>query len=249
MGFDEGPQLERVKRSDNRRWPLLAIGLGVVLVALATLQPWSTSKPTPSDATSTADGSHGAGVAGQATGDLPAVDPLGLYPQCFPSTDWRVASLQQTITLKVRTAWPVAAAPLPSAPAATTPTLFGSGVEAIGFCMPGMDELTRTQYVSDVSLWRQKPSGSVVLVADAGVLDPALAAQGEVYLTPPASISADGTWPPGDYFFQVRPRGSAPGTNAASSRWLAMRLVTGNRSEASPPPVGRSPTLGIMHSE
>ena len=111
-----------------------------------------------------------------------------------------------------------------------------------------MDQLTRTQYVGDVSLWRRTSAG-VVLVTGAGVLDPQLAAQGEVYLTPPVSISADGTWPAGDYFFQVRPRGSAPGTDAASSRWLAMRLVLDNRSEAPPPTLGPSPDAAFMHSE
>ncbi len=88
-----------------------------------------------------------------------------------------------------------------------------------------MDELTRTQYVGDVSLWRRDAGGAIVAVTDAGVLDPELAAQGEVYLTPPASISANGTWPAGDYFFELRPRGSAPGTVTTSTRWLAVRLV------------------------
>lgn len=247
MAFEEGPHLERVKRRDNGRWPLLAIGLGVVLVVLAALQPWTANAPDPVRK-STADGSPVLGGVSRQTQDPPAVDAMGLYPQCFPSTSWRVASLQHTVTWTVRTAWPVATTPLPSAPAQNTPTLSGGGVEAIGFCTPGMDQLTRTQYVGDVSLWR-RTSGGVVLVADTGVLDPQLAAQGEVYLTPPASISADGTWPAGDYFFQVRPRGSAPGTNAASSRWLAMRLVLDNRSEAPPSTRGASPTLRFMHSE
>ena len=56
MAFEEGPHLERVKRRDNRRWPLLAIGLGVVLVVLAALQPWTANAPDPVSRTRTADG-------------------------------------------------------------------------------------------------------------------------------------------------------------------------------------------------
>jgi hypothetical protein len=239
LAFDEGPQLERVKRNDNRRWPILAIALGVMLVALAALHPWA-------DDTSTAEPV----ALASPTASAPPFDPNRLYPQCFPNAGWRLASLQQQQpNFKVRTAWPVSEVPKPSASAATMPTLYGPGVEAIGFCTPGSDPLTRAQYVNDVTLWRRTSSGAVALVPGTHFLDSDLAAQGEVYLTPPASISADGDWPPGDYFFQVRKRGSAPGSNDASSRWLALRLVVENHSSAPARTAAPNSVPSFMHAE
>lgn len=229
MAFEQGPHLERVKRNDNQRWPILALALGAVIIALAALHPWAEEGPRDDQAVPSAPV-----TVANASGTLSAAtfDPNRLFAQCFPATGWRLASLQQQTQYKVRNAWPVSGGPLPSTTPKSAPTLYGPGVEAIGFCTPGTDQLTRSQYVADVSLWRRTAASAMALVADAGVLDPALAAQGEVYLTPPASISTDGTWPPGDYFFQVRPRGSAPGSNVATSRWLAMRLVVDDRSNA-----------------
>lgn len=228
MGFEEGPHLERVKRNDNRRWPMLAIGLGIVLVVLAALEPWSLW---PSDRAddNTASARRTAAPALLKTSEPPAFDAAGLYPQCNPSVGWRVASMQQQAAYKVRTAWPVTTAKLPPATTVATPTIAGSGVEAIGFCTPGFDEMTRARYVGDVSLWRRSSSGAVVVVDGAGVLDPQLAALGEVYLTPPVPLAVNGSWPPGDYYFQVRPRGAPLGTGGPETRWFALRIL---RAEA-----------------
>jgi hypothetical protein len=234
VGFEEGPQLERVERRETRRWPVAAIGLGIALVILAVAYQATGTRHAPGST------SHPRQVAAEPT-PVPSRSsyPSGLFPQCFPSTTWRVASLQQTPSLKVRTAWPVTTEPLPTPSDAQTPTVFGSGVEAIGFCTPGFDPLTRSQYVADVSLWRRTSTGTVVLVSGTKVLDAELASQGEVYLTPPASIGADGTWPPGDYYFEVSPRGEAPSaTNSAltvaTTRWIQMRLVDKTEANSAP---------------
>jgi hypothetical protein len=245
VGLDDGPRVQRVKVNAGRQRPIL-IGLIVLLAVLATARIWNPgSADTPT--TSSAPSGRSAQVApGSSPGDAqPAVDAAGLYPQCFPTVGWRLASLQQTLHLEIRTAWPVTTAVAPSSSAPDTPRVFGAHVEAIGFCTPGFDELTRSQYVGDVSLWRRTASGMLTLVPGTQVIDADLAAHGEVYLAPPAAIAVDGGWPPGDYFFQVRPRGTLPGADVQNARWLAMKVV--DPSSAQPPnPASGSPDTGKL---
>ena len=85
----------------------------------------------------------------------------------------------------------------------------------------------------------------LTLVSGTHVLDSDLAAHGEVYLAPPAGLSINGSWPPGDYFFQVRPRGSAPGRDVANSRWLAMKVIDLDSSQP-PDPAPGSPGTGKL---
>jgi hypothetical protein len=228
LAFDEGPHVERVKQNDNRRWPFVALGVVVVaLLAFAALRPMVEAGPDRSfnsyrpDLAAAAPGSARSPGSARPEG---TTDPNALFAQCFPSLTWRVASLQQQPYYKVRTAWPVSAAPSPTAPATTTPTLFGPGVEAIGFCTPGTDDLTREQYVGDVTLWRKSTDGRLDQI-DGTVIDTTLAEHGEVYLAPPPSVAVNGTWPTGDYFFQVRPRGAQVSARAPGAKWLALRIV------------------------
>ena len=243
MGFQEVPQLERVKRTDRRRWPILALVLGVALVAVAVLRPWNSSTDTDIDMALATPASP------EASSAATVAFASRFYPQCFPSPTWRVASLQRIAQLEVRSAWPATPEAEPLALRAATPTLSGTGVEAIGFCTPGSDELTRSKFVADVSLWRRAGSGALVMVDDAGVLDQRLAAAGEVYLSPPPSLAVGGAWPPGDYFFEVRDRGIRLRTNNGTSRWLAIRVVADNqRALPTRSPLPRS-SDGIMHAE
>ena len=245
LGFEEVPHLERVKRTDTRRWPVLALVLGVALVAVGVLVPWQPSGPAGTDepmAVATP-------AAPLASNGQAAALSSRFYPQCFPSPTWRVASLQRVAQREVRSAWPATPEPRPSARRAATPTLPATGVEAIGYCTPGVDQLTRSEYVADVSLWRRARSGALVIVDSAGVLDPALAAVGEVYLTPPPSLAVAGTWPPGEYFFEVRKRGTSSATNDGTSSWFAIRLVADNQPAVTTwTPLPRSPAR-FMQSE
>jgi len=243
LGFEEVPNLERVKRTDTRRWPVLALVLGVALVAVGVLAPWQ-----PNAAPGTDLEMAGAPSGPPAT-SVAAAYGSRFYPQCYPSPTWRVASVQRVAQLEVRSAWPATPEPQPRAPRSATPTLSGTGVEAIGYCTPGADPLTRSQYVADVSLWRRAQSGALLMVENTGVIDQGLAAVGEVYLTPPASLAVAGSWPPGEYFFEVRGRAAPAATNDGRSTWFAIRVVADNQpADGTWSPLPRSPGR-FMQSE
>ena len=77
--------------------------------------------------------------------------------------------------------------------------------------------------------------GQIVPVAGARVIDTALAAQGEVYLAPPTPLATDGTWPFGDYFFEI-----GQGRAGSSPTWLALVVMPPSSPSAAPTP-GLSP--------
>jgi hypothetical protein len=245
LGFEEVPRLERVKRTDTRRWPVLALVLGVALIAVGVLQPWKANSPADADL-EMAVATRAAPLA--SNGDAAALSSR-FYPQCFPSLTWRVASLQRVAEREVRSAWPATPEPQPRVRRAATPTLSGTGVEAIGYCTPGVDDVTRSESVMDVSLWRRARSGALVMVENAGVLDPALAAVGEVYLSPPPSLAVAGAWPAGEYFFEIRKHGTSPAANDGGSSWFAIRLVADNHPAVTTwSPLPRAPAR-FMQSE
>jgi hypothetical protein len=159
----------------------------------------------------------------------------GYFQQCFPTDVWRITAIQDHGAVAVRTVWP--AAPSFSDSDKNVVRIYGPGVQAIGYCAPGLELSARAAQTSRVSLYRREASGELVLVDGTRIIDHALAAQGEVYLAPPTPLAADGDWPAGDYYFAI-----SQGDNGAES-WTYLGLeVTGPPPPATPAP-SASPAL------
>src|SRR6266513_1271677 len=146
--YGEGPQVEPVNKSSGTRVPMLLVLVGIAFIVIALVKPWSigidgaAARPTAPPRTG-APPSSGPGLIGP----WAAHDAVGLFPQCYESSAWRVAAMQTTGTKTVRTVWPVAATAEPVLPLKDVPRLFGQPVQGIGFCAPGNDSATRAALV------------------------------------------------------------------------------------------------------
>jgi hypothetical protein len=230
---DEGPQLAPVGRPTANRTPSVIVVVGAVFVLVALIKPWTFGdRPAgrPFEQQSPVAAAPATSAAAVAT--YPPVDRL--YPQCFSTRGWRVATLESDEAREVRTVWPVPvrAATTPAEAFAAARSVHGDDVVGIGFCVPGTDDATRLAYTPRVSLWLVGPDGSLTVVRDVVPVDIGLANLGEVYLAPPADLAVAGSWPSGEYVFKV----DLGGDNAT---WFALRVV--GVSPASPAPGSPSP--------
>jgi hypothetical protein len=235
---DESLQLEKVGYRRAGRLPVLLAAAAVAFVALALVKPWPapTTGPNPRNHPRTAAPTATASATG-----LPAGGEIVgsiYFRQCFPTANWRLTAIQDDGSMAVRTVWPAAPAftAIVSADADSV-RLYGSDVQGIGFCAPGNARAVRVARAANVSLWRRDSSGAIVPVDGARVIDRALAREGEVYLAPPGPPGAGGTWPAGDYFFEIRP--SRAGSGAG---WLALQILAVPAGSPSPAPIR---TLGV----
>ena len=217
--YDEGPQVEPVNKRTGTRVPTLLVLGGIAFIVVALIKPWGigldtgTARP-PGQPSSSPQPTTSPGLIGP----WAAHDAVGLYPQCYESSAWRVAAIQTTNRMTVRTVWPVAATVDPIVPLKDPPRLFGQPVQGIGFCAPGNDSATRAGLVGAVTVWRRDASGRLLQVLGTRIIDSQLANEGEVYLAPPAFLEVSGGWPEGDYFFKVQ-------SGRLTSVWIALQLL------------------------
>ena len=81
--------------------------------------------------------------------------------------------------------------------------LWAEEVSGVGFCTPGATVAERVSRIPLVTLWVPAAGEGLKQIVSSPVIDPALAAVGEVYLTPPRTFAPDGRWPAGHYLFRV----------------------------------------------
>jgi hypothetical protein len=231
MAPDNGsPQLEleRVDRPQRGWLPALLISAAAIFVAIALIKPW------PAAPTEIADrGNHPLRTAAPTRPNSAAsvIGESGFFQQCFPTDVWRITAIQDHGSLAVRTVWP-AAPSFVATDSDNTVRVHGPGVQGIGYCAPGDELAARAAEAARVSLWRRDPNGKLVVVDGPRVIDQALAAQGEVYLAPPAPLATDGAWPAGDYFFAISQRGGAQTTMT----WLALEVLGAPAPASTPEP-------------
>ena len=234
----EGPRTQRVGGPGSNRVPAFVTLFAALFVLVALVKPWTFGGRPPSGPFVRPTGAGGGSPTPPPTADAAPVPRL--YPQCFATAGWRVATLQSDV-MEVRTVWPVQLTNAASAAdaLASERVVYGGNVRGIGFCTPGTDLATRVGYTRRVSLWVPDAGGGLTRLSDLATLDRGLAEQGEVYLAPPAGFGTGGLWPPGEYVFRIDYGGGA-------ATWFALR-IDGVTPSSVPPPTAPPPTAPPDH--
>jgi hypothetical protein len=213
---DPAPEarLERVRQAPQPRLAVLVILAAATFVAVAVLKPWGTAPPPPEVAEPLS--TITARPAPPTAAPSPTIDAqlqATLYRrQCQSGDGWRVISMERNGRVRSRTLWPVDPASAPTVADALRDEhrLWTEVVEGIGFCTPGQTVAERLSHVPEVTLWRLNEGGGVQQLETGQVIDPGLAAVGEVYWAPPARRQG-ARWPAGSYVFRViSPHGESP---------------------------------------
>jgi hypothetical protein len=232
----------RVQRVDagRKHGPVVVVAVIAGLIAVALWKPWDGGPPfrpiaqLPSavaTATSTPRVAARSPVEDVAT--VPTATPQAtLDPvlaavlhrrDCQSGEGWRLVSWERDAGQDSRTLWDITAMSATADGALSRPyRVWSEHVVAIGFCPPGATPTIRAENATSVTLFRELDDGDPQHVADARFADPALAAVGEVYLSPPAALSDTGGWPEGRYLFRVDP---APDF---SGGWFAVQVIVSN---------------------
>jgi hypothetical protein len=218
---EQHPLLEQVGKATARKWPTLVALVGAGFVILALLKPWSpTSAPPDQSQLLDARQEPTAPTAAPVGPDSSLVAALERR-QCQSGAGWRLVAMERDALGRARALWDVdELAPSADAALAQAHRLRNQEVLAIGFCAPGASVAARASLVDQVVLWRRHANRQLELVSGSLPTDPPLAGLGEVYLGPPASLSATGNWPSGDYLFEVKPQ-----YGDQSAGWFALRIV------------------------
>ena len=227
-------EFERVKgRTFSRRLTVVGITLAIT-VATLWLKPWDSTNPaTPPPVAITAP----VALATKAPTPVPSVatpiptataaatlDPLTVASrrrQCQSPTEWRLVTAESTVTRRTRTMY--ATSPMqasgPNDSSLPLSYLYADTLRAVGVCVPRTPESNPTALLGEVVLWQVESDGVAREIDRPTLIDPALYDVGEAYFAP--SGTADATWPPGRYVFEIR----AP-AGGAGSRWMALQFVT-----------------------
>lgn len=216
MQDSAGPVRTQPIGSSNRVLVVLAI-LVAGLIALAAFKPWDTRLA----GSGGADGDGPlAGVGAEADAKpapnltSPSVDPslelVARRKQCQNPDAWRIVTMERIGPRHTRTLLPVTpvAAVGPSDPAIVARAFHAAELYAIGYCVPVADGRDVAATEARLTLWQRLPDGQPVVLHNLVVLDPALAATGEVYLGPSGGLGTAG-WPSATYVFDVP--GAGPG--------------------------------------
>jgi hypothetical protein len=227
---EQQPRLEHVGKATAKQWPTLVALIGAGLVILALLKPWSPASTPPNPSQKLDVRPETVAPTATPAGQDPSLSAALERRQCQSGAGWRLVTIERDALGRARALWDVdELAPSADAALAQANRLRNEEVLAIGFCAPGQSVAVRASLVDQVVLWRRHANRQLELVTGALPTDPPLVRLGEVYLGPPASLSATGDWPAGDYLFEVKLH-----DGDQSAGWFALKI-----DDAAPaPPVG-----------
>lgn len=215
--LDRGPPLRTERVTAANRQPAMAGAIvTAVLIVLALAKPWDDGTQThvPSAIASPASvGVTSVSIAAPTRVPDATMDPLMARKQCQDPNLWRLVTVERSGPLEGRSLLPVTlvAAAGPADPRIVPQIVRAGALLALGYCLPTEIHADVTSTERDVQIWQAVVDGGPIPLADAEVADLALAAVGEVYLTPGtsssrgenAAVRAPPTWPEGRYVFEM----------------------------------------------